>query len=142
MAKLPGKLTQKQENFCLEYVASGLAADAYRSAYAADNMQPATVRRRAAELLDLKHVQARIAELRASHADRHKITVDQLLDELEEARRAALTAETPQSAAAVSATMSKAKLLGLDKQILEHTGPGGAPLGVPTIIQLVAPGSE
>ena len=39
--------------------------------------------------------------------------MDDLLHELEQARAAALAAPTPQSSAAVSATMGKAKMLGL-----------------------------
>ena len=39
--------------------------------------------------------------------------MDDLIRELEEARTAALTADSVQSAAAVSATMGKAKLLGM-----------------------------
>jgi len=36
-----------------------------------------------------------------------------------------MNAETPQASAAVSATMGKAKLLGLDKKIVEITGKNG-----------------
>ena len=49
-------------------------------------------------------------------------TIDDILQELEDARQKALSAETPQCSAAVTATMSKAKLLGLDKQVIEHKG--------------------
>jgi hypothetical protein len=45
---------------------------------------------------------------------------------LEEARRIALGAETPQTSAAVSATMGKAKLVGLDKQILDMRSSDGS----------------
>lgn len=53
----------------------------------------------------------RIDALRALHQKRHEITVDDLVKELEEARKLAF--ETDKAAAAVSATMGKAKLLGL-----------------------------
>jgi len=43
-----------------------------------------------------------------------------------------LTAETPQSSAAVAATMGKAKLTGLDKQIIEHSGPNGGAIQIET----------
>ena len=46
-------------------------------------------------------------------AKRNELTIDDIIKELEEARTAALTAESPQSSAAVAATMGKAKLLGL-----------------------------
>jgi len=32
----------------------------------------------------------------------------------------------------VSATMGKARILGLDKQVIEHTGTNGTPLQLPT----------
>ena len=51
--------------------------------------------------------------LKAEARQRHAVTVGDLLQELEQARAAALAAPTPQSSAAVSATMGKAKMLGL-----------------------------
>ncbi|SKO16492.1 Uncharacterised protein [Mycobacteroides abscessus subsp. massiliense] len=54
-----------------------------------------------------------VDNLKAEARQRHAVTVDDLLHELEQARAAALTAPTPQSSAAVSATMGKAKMLGL-----------------------------
>lgn len=56
---------------------------------------------------------ARVAELQERGAIRAEITVADIIRELEEARTAALAAETPQSSAAVTASMGKAKLLGL-----------------------------
>ena len=53
---------------------------------------------------------------------------------MEEARQAALTAERPQSAAAVAATMGKAKLLGLDKQIVEVTGKDGGAIKTESLV--------
>lgn len=131
-------LTPKQENFCLAYLETGNASEAYRRAYDAENMTPATINVKACELLANDKVTVRLAELREPIMQRHAITVDDLLAELEEARQLAMNAATPQSAAAVGATMGKAKLLGMDKQVLEHTGPGGAPL-LPTTILLAAP---
>ena len=129
-------LTPKQENFCLAYLETGNASEAYRRAYDAENMTPATINVKACELLANDKVTVRLAELREPIMQRHAITVDDLLRELEEARQLALETEAP--APAVSATMGKAKLLGMDKQVLEHTGPGGAPL-LPTTILLAAP---
>lgn len=129
-------LTPKQENFCLAYLETGNASEAYRRAYDAGGMSAATVNKRASELLDNGEIAGRLEELREPIMQRHAITVDDLLRELEEARQLALETEAP--APAVSATMGKAKLLGMDKQVLEHTGPGGAPL-LPTMILLAAP---
>ncbi|URW84479.1 terminase small subunit [Alcaligenes sp. DN25] len=136
-------LTPKQEAFALAYVETGNASEAYRRSYNAEKMKPDSVNRKAKELLDHGKITARINELQAGHADRHKLTVDDLLAELEQARLAALTAETAQSSAAVAATMGKAKLLGLDKQVIEHSGPNGGPIPTsPTVIELVAPNVE
>lgn len=133
-------LTPKQEAFALAYVETGNASEAYRRSYSAEKMKPAVVAVKASELLAHGKVSVRVAELQAAHAERHKLTVDDLLRELEEARQAALTAESVQSSAAVAATMGKAKLLGLDKQVVEHSGPNGGPIPtMPTTIELVAP---
>lgn len=115
-------LTIKQEAFCQAYIETGNASEAYRTAYAADKMKPETINRKAKEQLDNGKIAARIAELQGEIKKRHNVTVDSLIKELEEARQSALTAETPQSSAAVAATMGKAKLTGLDKVIVELHG--------------------
>lgn len=115
-------LTIKQEAFCQAYIETGNASEAYRLAYAADKMKPESINRKAKELLDNGKISAMVAELRGEIKQRHNVTVDSLLTELEEARKAALGAETPQSSAAVAATMGKAKLTGLDKQVIELKG--------------------
>ena len=88
-------------------------------------MNENTVHRNASALLDNNKIATRLDQIRKEHSKRHNITVDSLLLELEEARQAAFEGERPQVSAAVSATMGKAKLLGLDKQVIEHTGKGG-----------------
>lgn len=115
-------LTMKQEAFCQAYVEFGDASEAYRKAYDADNMKPESIHRKAKEVKDNGKVTARIVQLQDEIKQRHNVTVDSLIDELEEARQAALGAESPQSSAAVAATMGKAKLTGLDKQIVEMRG--------------------
>ncbi|WP_431626192.1 terminase small subunit [Enterobacter asburiae] len=125
-------LTPKQEAFCQAYIETGNASEAYRTAYAADKMKPETVNRNAKSLLDNNKIATRVAELQGEIKRRHNVTVDSLIAELEEARQAALTAETPQSSAAVAATMGKAKLTGLDKQIVEIAGKDGGPIKTET----------
>jgi phage terminase small subunit len=121
-----GELTPKQEKFCQKYIELGSAADAYRAAYDAENMKPVTIRRKAAELLDNGNVAARVRALQEMHLNRHIVTVDSITDELEEARRAALDERQP--AAAVSASMGKAKLHGLLVEKTEITGKDGGPI--------------
>lgn len=115
-------LTIKQEAFCQAYIETGNASEAYRTAYAADKMKPEAIHVNASKLLDNAKVALRVKALQGEIKQRHNVTVDSLLKELEEARQAALGAETPQSSAAVAATMGKAKLTGLDKQIVEMRG--------------------
>lgn len=120
--------SDKMEKFCLAYVETANAAESYRRSYNTDSMAEKTIQREGWNVLQKPQVQARLEELRKKVMERHEITVDTLLVELEEARKAALGAETPQTSAAVSATMGKAKLLGLDKKIVELTGKNGAPI--------------
>ncbi|ECY1204364.1 terminase small subunit [Salmonella enterica] len=130
-------LTIKQEAFCQAYIETGNASEAYRTAYAADKMKPEAVHVQACKLQDNPKIALRIKELRGEIKQRHNVTVDSLLAELEETRQKALSAETPQSSAAVAATMGKAKLVGLDKQIIDHTSSDGTMATKPTTIRLV-----
>lgn len=122
------RFTEKMESFCLAYVETGNASEAYRRSYNTSNMADKTAQREGYNTLQNPLIQARIEELRKKVMERHEITVDTLLAELEEARQRAMNAETPQVSAAVGATMGKAKLLGLDKKIVELTGKNGAPI--------------
>lgn len=130
-------LTPKQENFCLAYLETGNASEAYRRAYDAENMTPATINVKACELLANDKVTVRLAELREPIMQRHAITVDDLLAELEEARSLAMSIEAP--APAVSATMGKAKLLGMDKVIVDNISSDRSMSPLPTTILLAAP---
>lgn len=111
------RLTIKQENFCLAYVETGNASEAYRRSYDVGEMLPSSINRLAFELLENIKITSRISELRSTVMERHKITVDDLLAELDEAREVARNTE--KAAPMVAATMGKAKLLGLDKALEE-----------------------
>ncbi len=121
-------LTPKQEKFCQLYIELGNASEAYRQAYGASKMKPETINTKAKELLKNGPITVRIKELRAEHKERHNITVDDLITELEEARQIAKDPVKPQPAAMVSATMGKAKILGFDKQVVELSGKDGKPI--------------
>lgn len=112
-------LTDKQEKFCQE-VAKGLNySDAYRKAYDAEKMKPATINRKAKDLADNGKVTARIRQLRERTLKRYDLTVDDIIDELEEARSVA--SKNRAAAAMVSASMGKAKLLGLVTDKIDGT---------------------
>lgn len=115
-------LTPKQENFCLHYLELGNASEAYRKAGYSKGMSDKTVNEASARLLKNSKVLARLEELRKPIIERHNITVDDLVRELEQARGFALSAETVQASAAISATMGKAKLLGFGSEKVEITG--------------------
>ncbi|MBP3935820.1 MAG: terminase small subunit [Pseudomonas sp.] len=129
-------ITQKQRAYCLAFMETGNSSEAYRRSYDTSGMTTASVNRCAKDVYDNVNVSAMIEQLRKKAMKRNEITVDTLLDELEEARKAALDADTAQSSAAVSATMGKARLLGLDKKIVDHMSSDGSLM--PTKIVLMA----
>jgi phage terminase small subunit len=114
-------LTVKQEAFCLAYMETGNASEAYRQAYDAENMSANAIGVEACRLMDNPNVALKVEELQNEAKQRHVITVEILIKELEEARDAALKADNPQSSAAVAATMGKAKLLGMLTDKLDAT---------------------
>ena len=58
-----GKLSQKQEVFCISYAKHGNATRAYKEAYNAENMKPATIYVKACELLKNGKIEVRLKEL-------------------------------------------------------------------------------
>lgn len=119
-------LTLKQEAFCQAYIENGgNASEAYRAAYDAKKMKPEVVNVKACELLKDGKVSVRVAELRAAIEKRHEITIDDLIEELEEARSQAVSLNVPQLSVAVSATMGKAKMLGFLSDKIELRGSVG-----------------
>lgn len=125
----------KHEKFCQFYIETGNASEAYRRAFPDSKMKDNSLHVEASRLLNSPNVSLRVSELRQEHKERHKLTVDDLLIELEEARKAGLEFES--ASAMVAATMGKAKLLGLDKQLIDVTTNGGS-INNPTVIELIA----
>lgn len=113
-------LTPKQEKFCLAYVETGNASEAYRQAYDAENMKAESIHVNACKLLKGAKVALRVVELQEENRERHNITVGSLTTEYEEAREIAKGEK--QGAAMVGATTGKAKLHGMlvDKQEHKH----------------------
>ena len=77
-------LTQKQEAFCLAYVETGNASEAYRRAYDTSKMKPESVNRLAKALMDNVKIASRLAELRAPALERANVTVDWIVENLVE----------------------------------------------------------
>lgn len=116
------KLTQKQENFCLAYIESGNASEAYRSAYKADRMKSATINRKAAELMDNGKITARLEQLRKPVRERAQITLESHLERLNHLSLMAEQAE--QYSAAIKAEESRGKVAGLYVEKVDHTTNG------------------
>ena len=124
----------------MAYVETGNASEAYRRSYNEEKMKPETVNRNAKALMDNNKVATGVQELRAAHVERHEITVDDLIRELEEARSIAMSGERQQPAAMVAASMGKAKLLGLLTDKTELTGKDGGQIEHSLRVTFVEPG--
>ncbi|GAB4225082.1 MAG: hypothetical protein Kow0032_00030 [Methyloligellaceae bacterium] len=90
---------------------TGNASEAYRRAYDAQRMSDRAIRVEACRLKSNPNVALAIARLQEAHRSRHRVSVDGLTRDLEEARRLAMGRRAP--AAAVAAVMAKARLHGL-----------------------------
>lgn len=113
------ELTAKQEAFCLAYLQTGNASEAYRTAFdVSPETKPETIWSEASRTLAIPKVSARVLELRDAAREIALVSIGSLTQELEEARTHAMKDEKGASAA-VSAIMGKAKLHKLledDKQ--------------------------
>lgn len=125
-------LSAQREAFARAIAKGGTQADAYRDAFpGSKKWKDNSVHIAASRLLADAKVALRVDELRSKAANKVVLTVESLIAELEEARAAALTAgPSPQSSAAVAATMGKAKLLGFDKQVVELMGKDGGAIQI------------
>ena len=125
-------LTPKQEAFCLAYMETGNASEAYRLAGYSTKATPKTINEAASRLLKDSKVVARLSTLRERAVKKTLVTVESIAAELDEARALALSAEVSQPSAAISASMGKAKLYGLiiDKKLLGSDPENPLPTGI------------
>ncbi|MCZ4053230.1 terminase small subunit [Oxalobacter sp. OxGP1] len=105
------RLTQKQENFCLAYIETRNASEAYRRVYNAKGMKPETVNRNAKALLDNNKIATRLEELRKPVTESAQITLAQHLSTLEELRE--LAKEEGKYGPAIQAEIARGKAAGL-----------------------------
>jgi phage terminase small subunit len=111
-------LTPKQENFCLAYLETGNASEAYRRAYDADGMTPESVNRKAKEVVDNVKIAARLEELRAPVREKALLTLESHLKRLDDLSRKAEEAE--QFAPAITAETNRGKAAGLYTEKTEN----------------------
>lgn len=109
------------ERFARHYMESGVAAQAYLKAGYKPSKRN-TLDAAASRLARSVKVKARIRELMGHTVARNRITVDNLVEELETDRKQARDLKQP--ATAVSATMAIAKLTGLIVEKSERGSPG------------------
>lgn len=123
-------LTPNQEAFCLAYLETGNAAEAYRRAYdKPENARDNWIYVEASQMLDHPKVSLRIKELQKQASELSIYNVKAAFDEYEEARTLAKTEKNP--SAAVAAVNGKVKLFGLDmptKWKHELVGKGDGPI--------------
>lgn len=70
-------LTQKQENFCLAYVKTGNASEAYRQSYSCENQKEATINNNAYKLLKNTDILTRTEELNRLAVKSTILTIEQ-----------------------------------------------------------------
>ena len=119
------KLTPKQEAFCLAYVDTGVAAEAYRSAYnVSAQAKHGTIYVAASELMADPKIARRIKEIQNLAVEKVLYSKKDALEEYEEIRAAAFTGE--HFGPAVAAVTGKAKLFGHLSDKLNHVSEDGS----------------
>ena len=79
-------LTPKQEKFCQLYIELGNASEAYRQSYDCQDMKPESINRLAKKELDKIKIRSRVDVLQQEHRQRHNLTVDNIIADLQEYR--------------------------------------------------------
>jgi hypothetical protein len=106
------------------FVQALIKGETLAAAYVAAGYRPNE--KNAARLKKNEGVAARLVELQSKVAEKVTTTAADIARQLDEDREFART--SGQAAAAVSATMGKAKVLGLISDRHEHTGKNGGPI--------------
>lgn len=107
-------LTPQRERFAREVASGKSQAEAYRIAYPKSlKWQETSVWAESSRLMANDKVLTRVAQIKETAALSAAVTVESLVKKLEKVCEIALSAETPQCSAAVSAHLAQAKLLGL-----------------------------
>lgn len=117
-------LTPKQEAFCLAYLKTGNASEAYRQSYSAANMKPESINVNASKLLSNAKVALRLEELRGPAVIAAQMTLESHLADLKMLRDKALEAE--QFSAAITAETNRGKAAGLYTEKVDHTSSDGS----------------
>ena len=117
MARDIWKLSTKEQKFVDAIVSGESNSDAYRKSYSCEKTSQKNIWKSAHTVRHRPRVEKAIADARGKASNQADITVQTLLDELEQARL--VGAAERKGSAMTAATMGKARLLGLDKQVVE-----------------------
>jgi len=79
----PVKLTVKEELFAQNYIKTGNASEAFRLSYNAKKMLDKTITEKSSRLLKKSNISARIKQLQDKLAEKHDISKERILNELE-----------------------------------------------------------
>ena len=101
-------LTPKQEAFCLAYIETGNASEAYRRSYTTAHMNSTSVNREASALLDHPKITARLGALRQTAEVKAILTLEAHMRELRSLRD--LAKQSGQYSAAIKAEELRGKL--------------------------------
>lgn len=117
---MPILANARHERFAQELAKGKTADEAYQLAgYSANRGNASTLKSK-------QSVSDRVTELKAKAAERTIITIHDIADQLDEDREFARREKA--ASAAITATMGKAKVLGLISDKHEHTGKDGGPI--------------
>lgn len=118
---MPALHSIRMERFARYLIETGIQSEAYlKAGYKASSRR--SLDSAASRLSRSVKVKARIRELTHNMVARNRVTVDSVVDELDEARGLALRLDQP--SAAITASMSKARLAGLIVDRKEQGAPG------------------
>lgn len=126
-------LSPKQEAFCLAYINASNASEAYRAVYSAQDMKPATINRKAFDLLQNGKITARIKELQNVAAKSATLTLSDHLERLRQLSE--LAEESAQYSAAVKAEELRGKASGIYQDRVDVTNSDGSL--APKVIKIV-----
>jgi hypothetical protein len=119
---MPVLSNAKHERFAQELAKGKTADEAYVMAGFKEN------RSNAARLNAKEHIRSRVEQIQGRAAEKAAVTVKDIAAQLDEDR--AFARQVGSAAASVSATMGKAKVLGLVIEKVEHAGPSGGPIRI------------
>ena len=120
-------LTPKQERFCIEYLKTGNASEAYRLSYDVKKMKMGSINVAANELLANPKITHRLDALRAPVAKKAQMTLESHLEDLKVLRNAAVKDKKWSSAIAAEVARGKHSGVAVPEKH-EHSGPNGEPI--------------